>query len=282
MKFCGACGTRNEDNAVRCVNCGSFFNDMVSSPNSNNYQGRNESFNDGFNNYNNTDRYNNNNSYSGSPNNNYPINNSGNFAANNGGNNSSLYPENNGNSSVEYPPVQNQGIRSAKDLFTEIVKFVVIVIVAAALLGGGLAVYEFTGYRATINYFEIYFDEYKYEKIVDMYSDAIFYNSDPDNNYSQLDKDTEQKMEKLFDDELGTQDYSLKFKTIYNSIMTDDEYNDFMNDLEFPDKDDVIYDARIVEIKITASANGEKSSQNIKLILTLEDDQWRVYSFDEC
>ena len=148
-----------------------------------------------------------------------------------------------------------------------------------------MAVYEFTGYRATINYFEIYFDEYKYEKIVDMYSDAIFYNSDPDNNYSQLDKDTEQKMEKIFtvfDDELGTQDYSLKFKTIYNSIMTDDEYNDFMNDLEFPDKDDVIYDARIVEIKITASANGEKSSQNIKLILTLEDDQWRVYSFDEC
>ena len=86
---------------------------------------------------------------------------------------------------------------------------------------------------------------------------------------------------KKFDEELNTQEYTLKFKTIENSTMTDEQYNDFMNEMDYPEKDDVILDARIVKLKLTANANGEKSVQNIKLILTLEDNnEWFVYSFD--
>jgi len=266
MKYCGACGTLNEDNAIRCVTCGSFFQDMMNSQNSNNYENRNNSYNDGFNNY------------GDQRNNNYP--------QNNGSSNFNNYPANGGssNSPVEYQPVRNEGGKGIGDLVTNILKFIAIVIVAAVLLGGGIAVYEFTGYRSAINYFEIYFDEYKYEKIVDIYSKANFYNANPDNNYSQLDEDTKLKMEniyKKFDEELNTQDYTLKFKTIENSIMTDEQYNDLMNEMNYPEKDDVILDARIVKLKLTATANGEKSVQNIKLILTLEDNnEWFVYSFD--
>ena len=252
--FCGACGTRNEDGAVRCCNCGAFLPGAVnprnvssSSPVSN--AGNNNvknNYNDGYNNYT-------------APNQNvsYQV----------------IQP---------MPSVKNGG--AAKT----ILKFLLIFVLAAVLVVGGIAVYALTDYRATINYFEYYFDHYQYSKIVDMYSYATFYDANSDSNYAELDAETKLKLENIFeyfDDELGDQNYPLKFKTLDNHIMTDDEYDEFMNSLDYPDKDKVIKNARIAEIKITATLDGKNASKNVKLILTLEEhnnkNEWSIYSFEE-
>ena len=107
----------------------------------------------------------------------------------------------------------------------------------------------------------------------------------PENNYAELDQEARDKLEEVFgyfDEELGGKNYDMKFKIVDNHIMSDDEYNDFMNDLDYDRKSEIIKDARIVDYKITASLDGKKSSAKVELILTLEDgNKWKIYSFDE-
>ncbi len=249
-KFCGACGTRNDDdNAVRCSNCGAFFTTVTNSPNNGNSEEINF-FSD----------------YSGNTNNNgYGYNNSA------------------ANQQVNYQYIQ--GADKNNNAVGKIVKIIISLLLAAVLLLGCTVIYEYTGYRAVLNYFERYFDDYDYRKIVNNYSMVVFETSNPENNYAELDQEARDKLEEVFgyfDEELGGKNYDMKFKIVDNHIMSDDEYNDFMNDLDYDRKSEIIKDARIVDYKITASLDGKKSSAKVELILTLEDgNKWKIYSFDE-
>ncbi len=251
-KFCGACGTRNDDdNAVRCSNCGAFFTTATNSPNngSGNYEEINF-FND----------------YSGNTDD-----------KGYGYNNAAANPQ------VNYQYIQ--GADKNNNSVGKIVKIVISLLLAAVLFLGCTVIYEYTGYRAVLNYFKRHFDDYDYAKIVNNYSMVVFETANPDNNYAELDKEAKDKLEGVFsyfDEELGGTNYDMKFKIVDNHIMSDDEYNDFMNDLDYDRKSEIIKDARIVDYKITASLDGKKSSANIELILTLEDEnKWKIYSFDE-
>ena len=247
MKYCGKCGTQNHDNVMRCAMCGAFFTDMT---NSQQQHKSDDSYHDGYNNY---------------------------------GNGSEQYS---GSSNVVYQRIGGDDKHSAGAVIVKVLQFMIVAVIGLGLLVGAAAVYEYSDYRGTVRYFETYFDDYEYSKIVDMYSDDVFYNADPDDNYAELDEETKQKLEHIyeyFDDELGTKDYNrLKFKTVDNYSMSDSEYYDRIDKMTLPDKRDIVSDARIVKIKITASANGKQATKNIKLILTLENnDSWRVYSFEE-
>lgn len=236
--FCGACGTRNDDNAVRCSKCGAFFTSNMNPPIAG----------------------------GGTP--------SGNAAV--GG-----YGYNNGAVTYQYIQENDKG----KGAAGKIVKIVIALLLAVVVLLGGLLVYRYTGYRAALNRFKNYFGDYNYSKIVDNYSIAVFDNANPENNYAELDEQTKEKLDVIydyFDEELESSKYKLTFKTVDDHRMTDDEYDDFMNAMEYDLKDDVMYDARIAEFKITASEGNRKASKNVELILTLEDGaDWKIYSFDE-
>ena len=178
-----------------------------------------------------------------------------------------------------------QGADKNNNAVGKIVKIIISLLLAAVLLLGCTVIYEYTGYRAVLNYFERYFDDYDYRKIVNNYSMVVFETSNPENNYAELDQEARDKLEEVFgyfDEELGGKNYDMKFKIVDNHIMSDDEYNDFMNDLDYDRKSEIIKDARIVDYKITASLDGKKSSAKVELILTLEDgNKWKIYSFDE-
>ena len=118
-KFCGACGTRNDDdNAVRCSNCGAFFTTVTNSPNNGNSEEINF-FSD----------------YSGNTNNNgYGYNNSA------------------ANQQVNYQYIQ--GADKNNNAVGKIVKIIISLLLAAVLLLGCTVIYEYTGYRAVLNYFE--------------------------------------------------------------------------------------------------------------------------------
>lgn len=259
-KFCGACGTRNEDdNAVRCCKCGAFFTNSMNSPvNSGGYSGNSNGSSYGYNN-------------GGG---NYSENsNSNNYSYNNGGN----------NQPVNYQYIQ--GADKGGKAVGRIIKSVIALLLAAVLVLGCTVIYRYTGYRAVLNYFKIYFDEYEYSKIVDNYSTVVFDTANPDNNYAELDDDAKAKLDSMFDffdSELGGSGYSLKFETVENYRMTDNQYDDFMNGIDYAEKDEIIKDARIAEFKVTASLDGKKTSKNVELIITLEDEnKWKIYSFNE-
>lgn len=289
MKRCNSCKKFNDDNAVRCIKCGAFFTGAANTPENSNGNNSNVRKNS----YGKSTNYGNYNSFGGNSYNNangnggngYNNPNKNSYENVNFYNNGSKYENNRFYSDKpdNKPTTGNNTVTVKKEGFSlNIIKIFITIVLAVAVLAGGVSIYRSSGYLDAISSFETNYDKYDVEKIVDRYSGVLFQITSSDEELSNMTVEKLEKIYKYYDNEIGSKNYYIKFKTIENYRMSDDEYSDFMNSISCDKKDDIIKDARVAVIRTTAYLDEKSASKNIKIILTLEEnDIWRIFDFDE-
>ena len=147
----------------------------------------------------------------------------------------------------------------------------------------GIRIASFTwGYQGTLSKFEKAYGKYDYEKIVEMYSEAVLYENDYD--YTYLEDKVKNKIEPVlsyFDSFVG-HSYHLKYEVTDHYEMPNYQFENFKKELSYfeDDNDNAISKALVVELQITAEGKNKNAERNVRITLTKEDGKWKIADFN--
>lgn len=159
-------------------------------------------------------------------------------------------------------------------------KLVIGILVAVVLIAAAIAalkiVTQYTGYRGFTRKVMAEFVDYDIEELVDMSSDIFFFSDDDDWTEFYFENQVGPKLDQL-EEKVGHSyhtSYKIKDAYVVSERKMDDILDQAISDSDFDPES--ITKIAISEVVLTAKQGKTSYNQNIEIIMTKEDGQWRL------